>query len=656
VTAEPGSQDDAPREEAEERAKQYARDMEYLYRTALDLVAFPPDRDIYPYIAERLKELAGDHVVAVSSYDAGAGCIQCRAVVGLGKFAQGFLKLVGRDPVGMRFPISGEALEGLCKSRIARVPGGMTDLVLGQIPEPACKAMEKLLGIEAVHAIGVMNDGKLLGSAVVIQRKGSELRNRTVIETFLGQVSVALQHRASEEALRRSEAKYRAVVENTNDIVFAADAEGRITYVSHQIERFGLNPEDISSLDVFEDFVVPEDRERVLSDFQHTMATGEEFPTEFRARDKDGRVRWLEDLSKVRRDEAGRVVGLAGVLRDITERKEAEEALRESEKKYRELVENMSEVVYTLDGKGVVTYVSPAVEALIGFKPSEITGRPFSDFVHREELPHVSANIRSILSGDVRRTESRVLTRSGDVRWVRSSTRPIFEGGRIVGLGGILVDVTEQRLLENRILEASVNEQRRIGQELHDGLGQELAAISFMGGALEQKLAAESPAHAAEAAKISMLIDKAVARTRDMAAILNPVGPERDGLMRALEELAANVSNVYGITCAFEPEAAVPVGDTAVATHVFRIAQEAVNNAVRHAGPGRVDIELEASGDAVTLVVRDDGAGLPEQWERGGGMGLRAMRHRARVIGGSLSVGEDPGGGTVVKCTFPRGA
>jgi signal transduction histidine kinase len=150
------------------------------------------------------------------------------------------------------------------------------------------------------------------------------------------------------------------------------------------------------------------------------------------------------------------------------------------------------------------------------------------------------------------------------------------------------------------------------------------------------------------------MIDKTVAQTRDLVGILNPVGPERDGLMGALENLAAGISSVYRIPCVFEPEAAVPVDDDDVATHVFRIGQEAVNNAVRHGGPKRIEVGLSMSGEACTLEVTDDGRGLPEDWEDSPGMGLKAMRHRARMIGGNLFVGSRPGGGTVVRCLFPR--
>jgi signal transduction histidine kinase len=204
------------------------------------------------------------------------------------------------------------------------------------------------------------------------------------------------------------------------------------------------------------------------------------------------------------------------------------------------------------------------------------------------------------------------------------------------------------------MVEAAACEQRRIGQELHDGLGQELAAAAFMVRTLERKLAGKAPEEALEAARIGGMIERTVAHTRDMAGILNPVGPGRDGLMAALANLAAGMSNVYGITCVFEPEAAVPIEDANVATHLFRITQEAVNNAVRHGRPGRIEVGLSMDGDACTLRVADDGRGLPEDWEEAPGMGLKAMRQRARMIGGNLFVENRPGGGTLVRCSFSR--
>ncbi len=522
------ARDITPQKEAEERARQYARDMEYLSRTALELVAFPAEGDIHKYMAERLKEVVGDPIVAVCSFDEKAGLLECRSVVGLGRLSRAVLKLIGRAPVGMRFPISEDAVEGLGEGHIVEVPGGLTELALGQIPQPVCKTIEKLLGVEAVHVLGVVREGRLLASAVMMRRNGAELRNKTTIETFASQASVALQRRASEEALR------------------------------------------------------------------------------------------------------------------------------ESERKHRELVENMSEVVYAVDLDGVVTYVSPAVESLLGYRPEEIIGRPLAEFVRPEDLPGVEKRIQSIFSGHLRTSEYQVPGKSGDPRWIRASTRPILKDGRGVGLQGTLVDITEQRRLEEEIGEASVRERRRIGRDLHDSLGQKLAGVAYMAKALEQKLAAKSLDEAAEAAKMTRLIDETVAQARSIVNVLNPVRPEPDGLMRALRNMASNVSNVYGISCVFEPRAPVLVGDETVSTHVFRIAQEAVNNAVKHGKANRIGIELEPAGEMATLTVRDDGVGLPEGWERARGTGLKTMRYRAGMIGGTLRVDRAGGGGTVVRCSFPR--
>lgn len=206
-------------------------------------------------------------------------------------------------------------------------------------------------------------------------------------------------------------------------------------------------------------------------------------------------------------------------------------------------------------------------------------------------------------------------------------------------------------------LEISAAERRRIGQDLHNGLGQELAGIAYMASVLEQKLAAKSLDEATDAARISGLIDDTIVHARNIVSVLDPVSPAPDGLVRALEGMATNVSDLYGISCVFEPRAEVLIENNTVSTHVFRIAQEAVSNAIKHGEAEHVSIRLETAGKQVTLVVEDDGVGLPEGWEEARGMGLKAMRYRSKMIGGTLHVERVErveGGGTVVKCSFPQ--
>ena len=151
-----------------------------------------------------------------------------------------------------------------------------------------------------------------------------------------------------QDALKESEARYRALVENTNDMAVSVDTEGTVTYASPQIARLGLDPEDVVGRDNM-DFILPEDTERVAADFRRTMETGEEFPTEFRMRDAEGRVRWFEDIGKVQRDDEGRVTGLVGILRDITDRKRAEEELQEAHDELERRVEERTAELHVMN-------------------------------------------------------------------------------------------------------------------------------------------------------------------------------------------------------------------------------------------------------------------------------------------------------------------
>ncbi len=221
-----------------------------------------------------------------------------------------------------------------------------------------------------------------------------------------------------------------------------------------------------------------------------------------------------------------------------------------------------------------------------------------------------------------------------------------------------LVAADKERLrLEQQILDISDRERRRIGQDLHDGLGQHLAGLELMIEALQHKLAAKNKTEAARAGEIASHVREAIRQTRSLARGLSPVAFDRHGLMSALQELAANASNMFRVNCRFTCVGHVHVENNAAATHLFRIAQEAVSNAVKHGRPREIQIALTDDPDAVRLMVADDGAGLPAPNQpRGNGMGLRIMTYRATVIGGTINIAPAAGGGTSVTCVVPRKA
>ena len=217
-------------------------------------------------------------------------------------------------------------------------------------------------------------------------------------------------------------------------------------------------------------------------------------------------------------------------------------------------------------------------------------------------------------------------------------------------------EIIERKRLETEVLQATEREQQRIAQDLHDGLGQQLAGISCLCNSLKKDLAKKSSPHTAEAAKISNLLDIAVAETRGLARGLHPIEPEPNGLMSALESLAGDATEMFKISCKFDCPAPVPVHDYGVATDLFRIAQEALVNAVKHGRARRVLISLASTPDSIRLIVSDNGVGFdPKEHDlrQQKGIGLRIMHYRAAKIGGTLSFQSNADGGLDVICSAP---
>lgn len=208
----------------------------------------------------------------------------------------------------------------------------------------------------------------------------------------------------------------------------------------------------------------------------------------------------------------------------------------------------------------------------------------------------------------------------------------------------------DRKRLEKEILEISEREQERIGRDLHDDLGQQLAALSIMTTVLQRSLASRAAPETAAVSNISELLKKTVAMTRSLARGLHPVAPERGGLMSALHELATRVSDIFHLDCQFECGVPVFVDDIVTATHLYRIAQEAVTNGVKHGRAKQVRIALSSDAENLTLTVKNDGSGLAPLDPKRHGMGLRIMRYRADSIGGRLSIEAQKSGGTCVTC------
>lgn len=206
---------------------------------------------------------------------------------------------------------------------------------------------------------------------------------------------------------------------------------------------------------------------------------------------------------------------------------------------------------------------------------------------------------------------------------------------------------------ERRIITISEETQRRIGQELHDDLGQQLTGIAFMSELLAKKLHDENHPASAEAATITAFINEAISKTRKLAQGLYPVVLNESGLAGMLENLVQSVIMLYPVGCELICEGDCTVTEPLTAINLFRIAQEAVNNAIKHSGAGSITLRLSGGGEGLTLEIIDDGCGISLPDMTGDGLGMHSMRYRASLLGAAFSVRRADGGGTAIKVTLP---
>ncbi len=297
----------------------------------------------------------------------------------------------------------------------------------------------------------------------------------------------------------------------------------------------------------------------------------------------------------------------------------------------------------------VVSYVNPALTKSIGCDAEQIQGLPLS---HIHALAPLRERLgKGLAPGEPFREGISVIVAPGGERFVEWRFSPVKHKSGIVGHWLLLFrDITERRRLEREILEISDRERQRMGQDLHDGICQQLAGIELMSQVLEQKLARRSKADATRAGEIARYVREAISQTRSVARGLSPVTLEAEGLESALRELAANTEKMFGVRCQVIIKESCARCELGAGIHYYRIAQEAVSNALKHGKASEVWIGLEARPDRTILSVDDNGSGLSGGWSAGG-MGLRIMRYRAGMLGGTLVLEAREPRGTRVVCT-----
>ncbi|OGW38875.1 MAG: hypothetical protein A2Y97_12160 [Nitrospirae bacterium RBG_13_39_12] len=269
--------------------------------------------------------------------------------------------------------------------------------------------------------------------------------------------------------LRKSEKKYRTIVEDQTELVCRFLPGEILTFVNDAYCRYFNKKQEELLGQSFMTLIPEEDRDKVR---KHLTLLSPESPVstyEHRVISPGGEIRWHHWTNRVFFDEKGNIIGYQSVGCDITERKKAEDRLRESEEQYRELVENINDIIYFVDSNGVITYISPPVKAELGYDPSEIIGRNFNEFIHKEDLQRTIKQFEKILSGHIEPSEYRIMTKSGGVRWVHTSSRSVYKDNVAVGFQGVMTDITERKLAE-KALKASEEKYRLLIENANEAI------------------------------------------------------------------------------------------------------------------------------------------------------------------------------------------
>ena len=474
-------------------------------------------------------------------------------------------------------------------------------------------------------------------------------------------------------ALRLAESRWRSLVERLPAVTYIDGLDHEPSYASPQIEELtGMTPEQW--LEEWEDALHPDDRERIIDEYHRHAAEGKGLEAEFRiVRRTDGRVSWVSDRAAPVPSSDGTRTLYQGVMLDITAQKEAETAERESERRFRELLETVQLAAVITDVDGTITFCNDHLVTLSGYDREQIIGRRWLDVFGAPEQDAASAFFHALEAGRVIPHDvAPLLTRSGELRTISWSSTPLRDAdGRVVSAASIGEDVTDRlraeqalreseerrRLVMAEMLRTAEEERTRIAIELHDDTVQVMTATLLSLDRLTKAIErGDGDRVAASVAAARSTLAAAVERTRRLMFELRPPLLESQGLDPALRDLAATAAAEAG----FEVAAEISVGryPEATETLTYRTAQEAITNVRKHAGAGSLRLVLAERDGELHGEVSDDGRGFDvgqalDRRTRRMHMGLDTMIERVRMAGGEIAVESSRGAGTTVTFRIP---
>ncbi|GMQ80841.1 MAG: hypothetical protein BMS9Abin05_0270 [Rhodothermia bacterium] len=329
----------------------------------------------------------------------------------------------------------------------------------------------------------------------------------------------------------------------------------------------------------------------------------------------------------------------------------------ESQRQNRAILETIVDGILTIDSRGIINTFNPSAEKIFGYSAHEVIGKAVAILMPQPW----SSKHQSYIQEYERTGQARIIGIGREVVGLRKNGEQFpmdlavsevnSEGQKFYT--GVVRDITDRRQLEHEILRITDQERRRIGQDLHDGLGQMLTGIGLIARSLVTRMEQEGSSHIEEMREVTELMKEADRNARTIARGLVPVELDVNGLEHALRMLVTDVEQLFGSRCTFHQSGTVPVLEMSAMTNLYRIAQESLSNAIKHGNADSVRIELQSKSGKLTLSIIDDGIGFSEDLPKNQGMGIPIMNYRARAIGATLEIGASGTKGTTVTCSLP---
>ena len=546
---------------------------------------------------------------------------------------------------------------------------------------------------QTAHGVGAFSQFSQIESQLLVQ--GFVCTMAITVHALAAEMAerleISMSLMISSQDLARRLNDIRQVAETLPQMVWSCLPDGRCDYLGPQwIEYTGI-PEQEQLGYGWALQLHPDDREFATRQWNDTAAHGGNLDIEFRIRRYDGVYRWFKTRAVPLKSKSGTIVKWYGTNTDIDDLRQIEQQLRGSLREIQSLKTALDEhaLVAITDVQGRITYVNDKFCDTSRYSREELIGKDHRIINSGHHPRSFFQDLWStITSGKVWRGQLRNRAKDGSHYWVDTTIVPFLdETGHPAQYVAIRSDITDRmRLmdelvhlnveLEDRVrsrtaelqnamdslhqevaehnelqrvvLEFTDNEQRRIGQDLHDGIGQELTGLGLLAGKLHSSLSRKQLAEHKLAHEIVEGLDQALIQVRSIAKCLVPFNVTAEGLKFALMDLAERIHSHTEIACQFSGD--VLIDDNQVASQLYRIAQEAVANALRHSQARKIQLHLKKESNELSLRIIDNGIGFSPAVTPGTGVGLSTMQYRANLLGGSLTIESETNGGTSVVC------